>query len=127
MRQADVKIGGVLRVIGNRWDVPMGTFARVKEVSHAGVQPLWCFRCEWVLMNGQLRRNSRSLNLFEEDLADFEPFTGPLAPPPAPQRRRWKGILPTIPSPQLALPYTADDLISDRLNLEGFPLVPNPV
>jgi len=57
-----------------------------------GVPPVWCFRCEWLFMDERLSRSARSLNLFEEDLADFEPFTGPLSFVPAPQSRRLRDI-----------------------------------
>jgi hypothetical protein len=31
------------------------------------------------------------------------------------------------PSPQLTLPYTADDFISDRVDLDGFPHATDPL
>jgi hypothetical protein len=104
MIKAGVKTGLVLRFMRKRWDVPAGTFARVEEVSQAGVPPVWCFRCECLFMDGLVRRSTSSLNLFEKDLADFEPFTGLLPVSPAPQSRRSRGILPKVPSPCLSLP-----------------------
>ena len=127
MRRDEIRIGTILRVTRKRWDVPAGTFARVEEVDQAGVPPSWCFRCECLFMDGLVRRSTSSLNLFEEDLVDFEPFTGPIPIPPAPQSKRSRGILPKIPSPQLSLPYTANDFISERLDLDGFPLAADPV
>ena len=107
MRSEQIHIGLTLRVIRDRWDVPAGTFARVEAVSQAGVPPLWCFRCEWLFMDGRLRRSTRSLNLFEEDLADFEPFTGPLPVPPSPQKPgRMKARKWTTSSEQLGLPFS---------------------
>jgi hypothetical protein len=127
MTRDEIRSGTILRVTRKRWDVPAGTFARVEEVSEAGVPPLWCFHCEWLFMDGLVRRSTSSLNLFEKDLADFEIFTGLLPVPPAPRSRRSRGILPKVPSAQLALPYTDNDYISERLDLDGFPLAPGPV
>ena len=44
MTMKETKLGTLLRVIRNRRDVTAGTFARVDEVSQAGVPSLCRFR-----------------------------------------------------------------------------------
>jgi|SoiMethySBSTD1v2_1073268.scaffolds.fasta_scaffold1234475_1 hypothetical protein len=61
MAQTDVKAGILLRAIRDRWDVPAGTFARVEEVSQAGVPPVWCFHCEWLFMDGPAKYRALGL------------------------------------------------------------------
>ena len=82
MNKSDVQVGACVRVITDRWDAPAGTVARVESVGHAGVLQGWCFTVEWLNRSDQYGRRHTSLNLFEEDLQDFEVHTGPIVQPP---------------------------------------------
>ena len=96
---------------------------------------IWGVAVSGVLRSGgscppQIKRATRrdsSLNLFEADLADFEIFTGPLPPIPPPQRERGRAIIAEPSSLQLSLSYTADDFVSEQLDLDAFPLTIDPL
>jgi hypothetical protein len=118
-----------VRATRDRWDVQAGTFAVVDTVGHAGQFGEWCFTVRWQLppQSKRAMRRDYSLNLFEGELADFELFNGPLPSISSPQRRRTHAIIPESLSPQLSLPYTTDDFISDRLDLDPFALTVGPL
>ena len=123
MIKADVRCGAIVRVTKDRWDAAAGTLAEVDSVRHARRLEEWCFTVGWHRSppNKRAVHRDHSINLFESDLADLEIFTGSLPSILVPQRQRGRAIMSRTPSPQLGLPYTAHDYISDRLNLEGFP------
>ena len=81
MNKSDVQVGARVRVITDRWDAPAGTVARVESVRRAGVLP-GCFTVKWLNRSDQYGRRHTSLNLFDEDLQDFEVHTGPIVQPP---------------------------------------------
>ena len=85
MNKSDIHVGAYVRVITDRWDAPAGTVARVESVGQAGVLADWCFTVEWLNRPYHYdygRHRHTSLNLFEEDLQDFEVHTGPIVQPP---------------------------------------------
>ena len=131
MRREDIHIGVVLRVTRDRWDATAGTLAKVDTVRQHSRFVEWCFTVRWHRPPPTKRALHRdgSLNLFENDLADFEIFPGPLPEIHYGPQRRGRGIIPVIPSPQLALPYisTEDDFVFARLDLDGFPLAIDPL
>ena len=98
----------------DRWDAPAGTVARVESVGHAGVLQGWCFTVEWLNRADHYGRHRHtSLNLFEEDLQDFEVPSRPIVPSPdrIPSRR---AMIPRATAEQLCLPYGHDDTIPER-------------
>jgi hypothetical protein len=129
MTKPQVETGVLLRVIKDRWDVPAGTLAEVNSVRQERGMEGWCFTVRWHRVPPKKRATHRdhSINLFEQDLADFEVFSGPLPPIPLPQRRGADVIMSGTPSPQLDLPYTTHDYVADRLDLDGLPLAPDPL
>ena len=117
MTKGDIRVGVTLRVVQARWDATAGTLAVVDTVRQSSRFVEWCFTVRWHRSppNKRALHRDTSLNLFESDLPDFEVFTGPLPAIDIPSGRRRKGILLVSPSPQLALPYTADEFVSDRV------------
>ncbi len=82
MTKSDVQVGACVRVIIDRWDAPVGTLARVESIGHVGGTQDWCFTVEWLNRTDQRNRHRHtSLNLFDQDLSDFEVYTGPIVPP----------------------------------------------
>jgi len=117
MNKSDIHVGAYLRVITDRWDAPAGTVARVESVGHAGVLQGWCFTVEWLNRPYHYdygRHRHTSLNLFEEDLQDFEVHTGPIVQPPDRNPRRRRAMIPRTTAEQLCLPYGHDDTIPER-------------
>jgi hypothetical protein len=122
MTREQVRVGVAIRVTRDRWDARAGTLAEVISAGCAGILDQWRFTVRWHRPPDTKRAVHRdeSLNLFESDLADFELFTGPLPSIYSPQQGRGRAIIPQAPSPQLALPYTADDFVSAPLDLDSF-------
>jgi hypothetical protein len=117
MRREEIQVGLQLRIIRQRWDVPIGTLAKVQHVGQAGVPPLWCFTCEWLFTDGRPSpRGSWSLNLFEEDLPDFEPYAGQFSVE-LPQKNRKSQLMPTARyRDQLCLPFMDHEIIPGESN-----------
>jgi len=115
MNKSDVHVGAYVRAITGRWEAPAGTVARVESVSHAGVLQGWCFTVEWLNRPDHYGRHRHtSLNLFDEDLQDFEVHTGPIVPPPDRNSRRRRAMIRRTTAEQLCLPYGHDDTIPER-------------
>ena len=110
-----IVVGMLLRVIPKRWDAPAGTVVRVDSVGQAGVSQGWCFTVEWLNRPDQYGRHRHtSLNLFEEDLQDFEVHTGAIVQPPGRIPKRRRAMIPQSTAEQLCLPYGHDDTIPER-------------
>jgi hypothetical protein len=106
MIKSDIQIGLSVRVVTNRWDAPTGTVARVTSVGQAGVHSAWCCNVEWLNRPAHYEGNRHSgLNLFEEDIQDFEIHTGPIVQPPDRNPRRRRAMIPQSTTEQLCLPY----------------------
>jgi hypothetical protein len=103
MTKDEVRVGAKVRVTVALWDAPVGTIGRVEAVGQTLNQ--WFFRVEWLNIPPRCRRPF-SLNLFEEDLPQFELFTGevPLSPLPFKKRSRFSNAQREKPL-QLTLPY----------------------
>lgn len=72
MNRRDLKPGVKLLVITDRWDAPVGTLAEVESLGYVGTLPrTWYFRVWW-LIREPTRWGKISVNLFLEDLNDFE-------------------------------------------------------
>lgn len=106
LHKDELQVGQLLCVRINRWDAPAGTLARVDTVGSTA--DLWCFTVVWLTRAFPVRRSSRrssSLNLFEEDLASFEVFEGPVPSPPLYVRPRRASATRRERPLQLALPF----------------------
>lgn len=96
-----------MRLTVDRWDLPAGTLLRVETV-RSTADP-WRFTVA-LLMPGSVLPRPYGLNFFEEDLAQFEPFDGPI-PRPAPYERPSRGSARRKErSPQLFLPFADGDI-----------------
>ena len=74
MKRKDLKLGVKLRVVNDRWDASPGTLAQVENVGHVGTSPrTWYFKVRWLIPEST-RWGKISINLFTEDLADFEVY-----------------------------------------------------
>ena len=112
MTRDQVQVGQRVQVVASRWDVPIGTLARIDTVGSTADR--WCFTVEWLTRASPLRR-SYSLNLFEEDLACFQVFEGPVPAPTSFERpRRASAAARKDRPPQLLLPF-ADECADVRI------------
>ena len=82
MTKDQTHVGTTIRVVASRYDAPVRTIARIEHIGTVGVGQVWCFTVRWLNRERSARSKSdTSLNLFEEDLADFDVYTGPIEVP----------------------------------------------
>lgn len=103
MRQDEVQIGQLVRVIAPRWDRQPGTLGRVTETGHHALGGQWWFTVGWLTKIGV--KYPGSLRLGVEDLRTFE-----LVPESEARSTDREDPRSTPPPmiPQIPLPFTGN-------------------